>query len=75
MRLIDLTGRSNMKRERWVNFYPPTDFNGPANWATTSWVTRDLADENAKRGRLACIEVRFRDGDGLSEADQRTVAS
>lgn len=60
-----------MKHVRWVNFYPPTDGNGPSQWATTSWKTREWADKHAARGRLACVRVEFEDGDGLSESDQR----
>lgn len=67
-----------MKRIRWVNFYPPAELygrNGMHPWRTTSWFTRELADENAERGRLACVKVEFSDGDGLSETDQRTMAN
>ncbi len=65
-----------MKQVRWVNFYPPSERHNDAYpWRTTSWITREIADQNAKRGRLACVRVEFRDGDGLSEADQRTMAS
>lgn len=61
------------KRVRWVNFYPPSDGNFD-QWQTTSWITRVLADKNKQRGRLACVKVEFVDGDGLSDADQRTMA-
>lgn len=64
-----------MKHIRWVNFYPPAELYGMHPWRTTSWFTRELADEKAKRGRLACVKVEFSDGDGLSEADQRTMAT
>lgn len=65
-----------MKHTRWVNFYPPCEGESPRfPWRTTSWFTRELADKNAKRGRLACIKVEFTAGDGLSEADQRTMAA
>lgn len=63
-----------MKHVRWVNFYPPSDGN-MRMWDTTSWITRDLADQYSRKGRLACVRVEFSDGDGLSEADQRTMAN
>ncbi len=64
-----------MKHVRWVNFYPPARIDSVEPWRTTSWFTRDLADENAERGRLACVRVEFSNGDGLSEQDQRTMAN
>ena len=65
-----------MKHTRWVNFYPPSEVaNAKHPWRTTSWVTREIADEQAEPGRLACVMVEFADGDGLSEADQRTMAT
>lgn len=64
-----------MKHVRWVNFYPPARTDNVDPWRTTSWFTRELADENARRGRLACVRVEFSDGDGLSESDQRTMAN
>lgn len=54
-----------MEHTRWVNFYPPT---GPNAAPTTSWISRHFADKNAKRGRLACVKVKFEDGDGLQES-------
>lgn len=59
---------------RWVNFYPPCENSWGHPWRTTSWRTRKLADKNAKRGRLACVQVTFAYGDGLTEQDQRTMA-
>ena len=62
--------------KRWVNFYPPCENCGPDYpWHTTSWNTRELADKNAKHGRIACVEVEFKIGDGLNERDQRTMAA
>lgn len=64
-----------MRHVRWVNFYPPTDGNGPRRWATTSWNRRQWADDHAGLGRLACVRVEFCDGHGLSDADQRTMVA
>lgn len=51
---------------RWVNFYPPCDGESLSfPWRTTSWISRELADRNAKPGRIACVMVEFDDGAGL----------
>lgn len=75
-RTIIPEGAKAMKHTRYVNFYPPCDADEHTThpWRTTSWVTRALADRNARRGRLACVCIEFEDGDGLSNADQRTMA-
>jgi hypothetical protein len=52
--------------KRWVNFYPPCDQTRHGHpWRTTSWVSRAFADQNAEPGRLACVEVEFKAGDGI----------
>lgn len=51
---------------RWVNFYPPIDDMSAFHpWRTSSWVSKELADRNAKQGRLACVKVEFSEGEGL----------
>jgi hypothetical protein len=52
---------------RWVNFYPPCDdTTGAHPWRTTSWLTKELANQHANPGRLACIGVAFAEGEGLA---------
>ncbi len=51
---------------RWINLYPPCDTHREHPWRTTSWNTRALAEKNAKPGRIACVEVQFEPGEGLS---------
>lgn len=56
------------KQSRWVNFYPPCDTTGLHPWRTTSWMSKALADANAKPGRVACVKVDFKLGDGCDDA-------
>jgi hypothetical protein len=55
-----------MKQIRWINLYPPCDdLSGNHPWRTTSWHTRELADHYARPGRIACVRIEFKEGDGL----------
>lgn len=48
-----------MKIVRYVNFYPPCDDTQSQHpWRTTSWHTEELAEENARPGRLTARPVR-----------------
>lgn len=62
-----------MKYVRWVNFYPPTDGNGPESWNTTSWISYCLAEKYAKLGRIACIRVEFETGEGIQNEKVATT--
>lgn len=46
---------------RWVNFYPE---HGSLVY-DYSHKTREAADKDAGSSRLACVEVKFKQGDGL----------
>lgn len=68
VKLEDETMETQTMR-RWINLYPPCDTEGPHPWRTTSWISRELADAHAKPGRIACVEVAFAHGDGLTRKE------
>lgn len=54
-----------MSFKAWANVY--SEFRGALG---SIHATREIADQQAARGRLACVEIKVVEGMGLVEADQ-----
>ena len=48
-----------VKREGWVNLYPPTMSNGVLARATSVYATKGQAEVNASPTRIACIRIEW----------------
>ena len=48
-----------VKREGWVNLYPPTMSSGVLARATSVYATKGLAEVNASPNRVACIRIEW----------------
>lgn len=54
------------RRRLWVNVYRPL-----IGASGTAYETRELADQMAGRGRIACVEIKFEAGEGLDADEQK----
>jgi hypothetical protein len=55
--MIDVT-KIEPRITLWANVYP-------GNGVGAGWATKKLADTKALDTRIACVEINFRQGDGL----------
>lgn len=51
------------KKTGWINIYPPTHFHTVG--MNSIYDTKENADTNKSRDRIACIQITYEEGEGL----------
>lgn len=55
----------------WVNIYPKNRFSeADREKVSNTHTTKEIANKSAVSGRIACIPITFREGDGLEDGEK-----